>query len=170
MICPRCGHTNLPGDDACSRCLFDLTALDRPAPQDRVESSLMNDPVRVLAPKPPVSVDAAAPVAEAVRRMAESDIGAVLVTDGGGRLVGIFTERDVLTKVAATAASTGRPVGEFMTPQPESVTADDPLALALHKMDLGGYRHLPVVRDGRPEGVISVRDVIRHITRLCREQ
>ena len=44
----------------------------------------------------------------------------------------------------------------------------DTLAFALHKMDVGGYRHLPVLKDGKPTGVISVRDMLRHITRLCK--
>ena len=44
-----------------------------------------------------------------------------------------------------------------------------PLVVALHKMDVGGYRHLPIVTDGRPVGVISVRDLMRHITRMCHD-
>ena len=59
------------------------------------------------------------------------------------------------------------PIEKFMTPNPETVTADDSLAFALHKMDVGGYRHLPVLQDASPIGVISVRDMLRHITRLC---
>ena len=62
-----------------------------------------------------------------------------------------------------------RPLLTIMTPNPESVGADDSLAYALHKMDVGGYRHLPVIENGKPVGIISVRDVIRHITRLCRD-
>ena len=45
----------------------------------------------------------------------------------------------------------------------------DTLAFALHKMDVGGYRHLPILREGRPVGVLSVRDMLRHITRLCKD-
>jgi CBS domain-containing protein len=60
------------------------------------------------------------------------------------------------------------PLQPVMTLNPETVSPDDTLAFALHKMDVGGYRHLPVVEGGRPVGIISVRDVIRHITRLCK--
>ena len=63
----------------------------------------------------------------------------------------------------------GLPVEPFMTPNPETVTAEDTLAFALHKMDIGGYRHLPVLTDDRPSGVISVRDLLRHFTRLCKD-
>jgi CBS domain-containing protein len=44
------------------------------------------------------------------------------------------------------------------------------LAFALHKMDCGGYRHVPVLENGHPVAMISVRDMLRHITRLCRER
>ena len=52
---------------------------------------------------------------------------------------------------------------------PETVSADDTLDFALHKMDCGGYRHLPVLQGDRPVGMISVRDMLKHITRLCKE-
>ena len=169
MYCPSCGHLNLPGADQCEKCLLDLAALDRPAPQDKVESSLMADTVAVLGPKPPVTVPVDATLGDAVRQMMDRGVGAVLVTTSSGRLVGILTERDFLTKVAGTVDFPARPVREFMTPDPETVAPTDPLALALQKMDVGGYRHLPVVAAGLPVGVVSVRDVLRHVTKLCKE-
>ncbi len=57
-----------------------------------------------------------------------------------------------------------------MTANPECVNADDTLAFALHKMDVGGYRHLPVLHEGKPAAVISVRDLLRHITRMCKDR
>jgi CBS domain-containing protein len=169
MYCPSCGHLNLPGADQCGKCLLDLAALDRPAAHDKVEASLMADPVSVLHPKPPVTVPAAAALGDAVRVMMDRGVGAVLVTAADGGLVGILTERDFLTKVAGQPGFEHLPVDRFMTPRPETVAADDPLALALQKMDIGGYRHLPVVAGGVPVGVVSVRDVLRHVTRLCKE-
>jgi CBS domain-containing protein len=98
------------------------------------------------------------------------DIGAMLVVDDKGQLQGIFSERDLLTRVADKyAACQNAPVRDFMTPKPETVTSDDTLAFAVHKMDVGGYRHLPVLTNGKPTGVISARDLLHHITRLCRE-
>ena len=111
-----------------------------------------------------------ATVAEAVRTMLAKDVGALLVVDGAGKLVGILSERDLLTKVAGIHTDyTERPISEFMTPKPETLTANKSLAFALHKMDVGGYRHMPLVEDDRPVGMISVRDIMRHITRLCRD-
>ena len=170
MICPTCGYDNLPGSEECSSCLQDLTQLDRPVAHNRIERSLMEDPVGVLHPNEPVTVGPDATVREAIEVMLARDIGALLVVGGDGRLRGIFSERDLLTKVAGLHESFAEmPVCDFMTPDPETVTASDTLAFALHKMDGGGYRHLPVLHEGRPVGVISVRDLLRHITRLCKE-
>lgn len=132
----------------------------------------MEDSVVVLNPRPPVTVPATASVGEAVRLMLARDIGALLVVDAcSGRLVGIFSERDLLTRAVNESGDYAeRPVAEFMTPNPETVTIKDTLAFALRAMDTGGYRHLPVVVEGLPVGVISVRDMLRHITRLCKDR
>jgi CBS domain-containing protein len=170
MICPNCGHDNLPGSEECSSCLQDLTQLDRPTAHDRVERSLMEDRVALLHPRKPVTVGPKAGLREAMQTMLGPGVGSLLVIDDGGMLVGILSERDLLTKVAGLYPSLADlTVDEFMTAGPETVTPTDSLAFALHKMDIGGYRHLPVVKDGRPVGVISVRDLLGHITRLCRD-
>jgi CBS domain-containing protein len=167
MYCPACGHVNEPGSDACAKCLLPLTHLDEPALHDRVERSLMTDPVAVLNPRAPVTVPADADLGTAIRLMIDGGVGAVLVTGPAAELVGILTERDFLTRVAGQAGYAVLPVRDFMTPAPETVSPTDSLAFALGRMDAGGYRHLPVVAGGKPVGVISVRDVLRHVTRIC---
>jgi CBS domain-containing protein len=168
MYCPACGHDkNPPGADACANCGLALTHLDAPAPNGPVESSLTNDSVSVLDPRPPVIVPLGATLGDAMREMMAGRIGAVLVTAPTGDLVGILTERDFLTKVAGEPGFAALPVSRFMTPNPETVAPTDVLAYALGKMDAGGYRHLPVVSAGKPVGVISVRDILRHLTAVC---
>jgi CBS domain-containing protein len=148
---------------------MDLTQLDRPMAQNRIERSLMEDPVSVLQPKRPFIVRPTATVGETIQLMLDHDIGALLVVDANGKLCGIFSERDLLTRVAGLHEDLhDLPIHQFMTPNPETVTAKDTLAFALHKMDVGGYRHLPILKDGLPVGVVSVRDMLRHITRLCK--
>ncbi|HUR53459.1 MAG TPA: CBS domain-containing protein [Gemmataceae bacterium] len=169
MICPTCGHQNLPGSDACAECGLSLTQLDGPNPNDRLERSLVSDPVSVLNPRPPVTVLATATLADAMARMIELAVGAVLVTDGTEKLVGILTERDFLLKIAGRPGFEELPVSRFMTPGPETVAPADTISFALGTMDAGGYRHLPVVEAGRPVGVISVRDILRHVTGLCQD-
>ena len=170
MLCPSCGHVNVPGADECERCLFPLASIDRePAGMDAVEASVLQDPVRTLRFKAPVTVPADAKLGLALDRMVEHGVGALLVVDEVGRLVGILTERDYVRKVVGVLPDFAyRPLREIMTPDPETVGPEDRLAVALQKMDVGGYRHLPVVEeDGVPVGLVSVRDVIRHITKLC---
>lgn len=168
MICPHCAHDNLPGREQCENCLADLTQLDQPVAQDRVERSLMEDPVSRLQPRRAVTIHPARTVKQAIDTMLSHDIGAVLIVDDFGKLLGIFSERDLLAKVAdPTVDHTQRPVSDFMTPNPQTVRPTDTLAYVMHQMDVGGYRHLPVLKDGQPLGMISVRDMLRHMTRLC---
>lgn len=170
MICPTCGYDNLPGNEECANCQQDLTQIDRPVATNRVERSLMEDQVAHLRPKPPVIIRPDTTVQAAIQVMLEHDLGALLVVDSRNRLLGIFSERDLLKKVAGLHDNYSEmPVGTFMTPNPVTVSATDTLAFALHKMDCGSYRHLPVMHGDRPVGVISVRDMLRHITRLCKE-
>jgi CBS domain-containing protein len=169
MLCPWCNFSNVPGADQCANCQQDLASLDRPTPLDRVQSSLMHDPVSVLRPRAAITLGPASTVSEAIGVLLVENIGALPVVDGAGQLVGMLSERDLLLKVAGLRDDyAGRPVAEFMTPRPETVRESDTLAFALHKMDSGGYRHLPVLREGRLVGMISVRDVLRHVTRLCK--
>lgn len=170
MICPNCGHDNLPGSEECSNCLQDLTQLDLPTAQDQVERRVMTDPVSLLRPPRPITVRPTTTIREAIPIMLEHDIGALLVVDRDGKLLGIFSERDLLTKVAGIYETWEElPVAQFMTTNPETVSPRDTLAFALHKMDVGGYRHLPMVVDGTATGVLSVRDMLRYITRLCKD-
>jgi CBS domain-containing protein len=169
MICPNCGHDNLPGSEQCEDCQQDLTQLDLPRAQDRVERSLMEDPISTtLQPRQPVTLPPTATVADAIQTMLAVNIGAILVVDGQGRVLGMFSERDLLKKVAGLVPDyASRPISEFMTPGPETVRPSDTLAFVLHKMDVGGYRHLPVLHEGKPIAMISVRDMLRHVTNLC---
>jgi CBS domain-containing protein len=164
MRCPACDHLNPPGVDECGNCHTPLTSLDVPIPQGPVEKTLLTDPVSILDPRPPVTVSVAANLGQAIREMMDRKVGAILITDTNDALVGILTERDFLSKIAGEPGYERLPVSRFMTPSPETVTPTDLLAIALGKMDAGGYRHLPVVVGGKPVGVISVRDVLRHLT------
>jgi CBS domain-containing protein len=98
--------------------------------------------------------------------MVEHGVGCVLVSEGG-ELFGIFSERDVLMRVADRPDELAdKPVRDFMTPAPETLTHDAPIAFAVNRMAVGDYRHVPVIEaDGKRAGVVSVRDVIAY---LCR--
>lgn len=99
-------------------------------------------------------------VSEAARLMREKRVGAVAVVEEG-QLVGIFTERDALFRIVAEGRDpqTVR-LSEVMTHKPQTIHPDKPFADALHIMYEGGFRHVPVVEDGRPIGIISARDAL----------
>ncbi len=170
MLCPNCGTYNLQGNESCSNCEQPLTGLDIPTPENPVEKSLMEDSVSTLQPASPITASPDTLIPDAIQILLDNDIGAVLVVDDDGALLGIFSERDLLKKIAGLEPEyEKRTIGDFMTPNPEVVAPSDLLNFVLHKMDIGGYRHLPVVEDGKPVGVVSVRDMLRHITGLCAE-
>lgn len=99
-------------------------------------------------------------VAEAARLMKQRNVGAMLVVDDG-RLVGLFTERDALFRVlAAGLDGAATPLRIVMTANPRTITPERSFAHALGFMHEGRFRMLPVVEDGRPIGVISVRDAL----------
>lgn len=93
--------------------------------------------------------------------MAEKKIGAILVLEGG-RIAGIFTERDALSKVLATSLDPDTALlSQVMAHDPKTIQADKPLAYALQMMANGGFRHVPVVDDqGGPVGMVSARDAL----------
>jgi CBS domain-containing protein len=121
----------------------------------------MYRPIRsIIEQQPPVSANPDMTVAAASRLMKAKRIGALLVVDGG-RLAGIFTERDAVFRVIAE----GRPpektrLVEVMTPNPRTIGPDRPFGHALHLMHEGEFRHVPVVENGRALGMVSARDAL----------
>ena len=98
------------------------------------------------------------PLVEAAAAMTERRVGSALVVERG-RLIGIVTERDVLRAVGS--GDVGGRVGDWMTPHPETVDADESTQQAAVVMIHGGFRHLPVLDEGRPVGIVSIRDLMR---------
>jgi CBS domain-containing protein len=99
-------------------------------------------------------------VAEAARQMKQRNVGAMMVVDNG-RLVGVFTERDALFRVVAAGLdSKTTPLSVVMTANPKCITPEQSFAYALTVMHDGRFRHLPVVKDGWPIGMLSVRDAL----------
>jgi len=137
----------------------------RKTPDDLRESSdaLLNDTIAVLSPAEPICLSETATVHDAVGTMLARRQAGVLVTSREGRLAGIFTERDVLTRVVGRDLDARKtPLGEVMTKNPEALTATDRVAYAIHCMSVAGYRTIPLVDgEGRPIGVVTVSDVVR---------
>ena len=93
--------------------------------------------------------------------MAEQSVGAILVVDDSGRLIGLFTERDALNRVVARGLDPNQTqLATVMTDKLQTAPPDKTLGHALHLMFEGGFRHLPVVEDGRPVGMVSARNAL----------
>jgi CBS domain-containing protein len=136
-----------------------------------IRGALLNDQVAVLGPADPVCLGPAATVQEAIERMLARRQAGVLTVDGDGRLIGIFTERDVLTRVAGPGRDPRQTtLDEVMTRDPEALRPGDRVAYAVHSMSVAGYRTVPLVdAAGRPVGVVTVSDVIRWLAGLFPE-
>ena len=124
--------------------------------------NLKIETVSRLAPTPPWSVSAAQPVADAVKLLREKKVGCILVCEQR-RVVGIFTERDLLQRVLAPGKALTTAMEECMTPNPVTVHPKDSISCAIKRMQKGGYRHLPVVVDDKPVGILSVKRIIRYL-------
>lgn len=99
-------------------------------------------------------------VEAAARLMKDKGVGAILIMDEG-RLVGIFTERDALFRVLSEGRDAKTTcLAEVMTRNPRTIHPDKPFPDALHLMHEGGFRHVPVVENGQPVGMISARDAL----------
>lgn len=121
-----------------------------------------NRPIReIVRSQRIVTVLRTATIRTAAHMMKEYRIGALPVIDGD-RLVGIFTERDALFRVLAGGLDPDRTtVDEVMTREPTTIGPEDTIVRALHLMHDGGFRHIPVVEeDGRPVGMVSIRDAV----------
>ena len=118
-------------------------------------------PIRtIIEDQQPVTAGSGITVAMAAQLMKRHGIGAILIVDDD-RLAGIFTERDALFRVIAEGRDpqTTR-VAEVMTSNPRTIAPDRPFGHALHLMYEGGFRHVPVVLDARPIGMVSARDAL----------
>jgi CBS domain-containing protein len=136
-----------------------------------IKGALLDDTIRVLGPDEPLTVSETVSVQEAVASMMAHRRAAVLIVDAKGCLAGIFTERDVLTRVVAVGLAPGTTrVGAVMTRDPDSLSVSDRVAYAVNQMSVAGYRTIPLVdADRRPVGVVTVTHIIKWMADLFPE-
>jgi CBS domain-containing protein len=128
-----------------------------------LDQRMIREPIRTLNPSEPITVPKTASIADAVQLMKDHRIGCVLAVEND-KLVGIFTERDVLLKVIGTGLDLATPVESLMTGDPEVLRLQDGIVFALNKMSVGGFRHVPLVdADMRPVGVVSMRMIVDYL-------
>jgi CBS domain-containing protein len=130
------------------------TASSRKAREDSV-SSMQTDDYVCIAPSMPLS--------RAIEAMKRDEGGCAIVCEGDGSVVGIFTERDLLTKIVGQEADLNAPVSNWMSPVVATLTPDATLGDAVAIMNDKGYRNIPLVKDGKLVGSVSVFDVIGYL-------
>ena len=152
--------------------LEDEPYFDAVDPETKVISAAaLDDTVATLSPAEPICLPETATVHEAVTAMLTRHQAGVLVLDEREQLTGIFTERDVLTRVVGRELEPRRTVlREVMTSNPEALTTDDRVAYAVYCMSVAGYRTVPLVDSNRrPVGVVTAGDILRWLANLFPE-
>jgi len=141
-----------------------LAEEERPGP-DELQSALANDALGDVIQKAPLAVKVGTTIAEAIRRMQSEHRGYVVVLDGHN-IAGIFTERDVLMRVAGQQLDLERtPVDTCMSRNPVTLPVEASVAHALNLMVVEGFRHLPLVNDtGGLVAVASMRDLMEYLS------
>jgi|SRR5580704_14978891 CBS domain-containing protein len=137
---------------------------EHPGPAD-LESALVTITLSDVIQHTPLVVESNANLATVIKDMQREDRGTALVVEGG-KLVGIFTERDVLMRVAGHPIDlqTSK-VSAFMTRDPVTLPSDSAVAYALNRMVVEGFRHIPLVDDNyRPVAEVSMRNLIEYLT------
>jgi CBS domain-containing protein len=132
------------------------------------DSALLREPSSVLRARKPLVFSRHDSVTDAMRLMQAEHRGCVLITYDGtpaSPLTGIFTERDVLFRIVDRGRNPATlPLGDVMTPDPERALLHEPVGAVLHMMNVGGFRHIPVVdEERRPAFVVSVKDVVQFL-------
>lgn len=124
----------------------------------------LGDPIQSLRLQKSVIVSPDTTIAAVTKAMLDNSVGCVLV-EKDDRLAGVFTERDIMRRILGRGLDHKKiTVGEYMTPDPEFLHMDDPIAFALNRMSVGGFRHVVLVdNQNKPIGFVSVRDIVDYI-------
>jgi signal-transduction protein with cAMP-binding, CBS, and nucleotidyltransferase domain len=164
MICPACGYDNIEGADRCQECVTPLLNLDVPRldyAAGLARSAMEDDLSKLDHEFLGVTPDTTA--TDVIRQMKQARVGCALVLDDG-KLVGIFTERDLLSKLTGrTASPLTTPVSQLMSADPEFLRETDSVAAALNKMSMGRYRHIPVQMSDGSYCVTSIKHVLKYL-------
>jgi CBS domain-containing protein len=131
---------------------------------ERSIRSFWSEPIGSLALQQTLVVDPETPVADAIRRMQEQKRGCVCVADASGKVVGIFTERDVMTEYVGQSTPPETPIKAVMTANPTVIQATAALSEAIEIFRDKRFHHMPVLaEDGSLQGLLSARVVVNFV-------
>ncbi len=168
LKCPSCGSENIQGEDRCRNCFHSLMQRNLPKPKkdDTLQSVMMTAPISdLITGKDLLVANTADSVQKIIKILQAENKNSVLIYKKK-KLVGIISNRDLLRKVVGKYKDLSKvKAEEVMTPNPEYVTADAPIAYVVNKMATGGFRHVPVLQeDGAPLSIIIIKDVLSYLS------
>jgi CBS domain-containing protein len=167
--CPSCGAENLLGADRCGQCLHSLMTVDLPKAKqgEKMQEVMMTAPIGGLLTGKDLLVASTTDTIQKIVKIFQKEEKDCVLVFSKKKLVGILSQRDILHRVAGRHKDLSKvTVAAVMTPNPEYVRAEDPIAFVVNKMALGGFRHVPVLdAAGQPLSIITIRDVLRYIGR-----
>ena len=172
MQCPSCNSSNIEGVDSCEKCGQPLSDSHLRGASNLLEQGLQKDRVGALPTKTPVVVSHETAVGDVIGIIADRGTGCAFITDAAGKLTGVFSERDALHRIGTKLSDVwANPVADYMTPNPQRLKADAKVAYVVHQMDVGHFRHIPIVdEEDSAVGVISVREILSYLTSKSAEQ
>lgn len=169
MKCSSCGFENIQGEDRCEQCLHSLMQRDLPRPKkdDSFQSVMMTAPIGNLVTGKDLLVASTTDTIQKIVKILQDEKKDCVLIYKKKKLVGIISYRDLLSKVAGKQKELSKIKAEsVMTPNPEYVKGEDPIAFVVNKMATGGFRHVPVLQeDGTPLSIISIKDVLSYLSK-----
>lgn len=125
----------------------------------------IEDPIKTLNIFPVISANQDLTLKETIDILLSRNVGCVSVTDSNENTVGIFTERDLLRRVIGKGVDVSAALlKDYMTPDPEVLSEDDPISYALNRMSDGSYRHIPITHKGKVKYMLSIKDIVDHVS------
>ncbi|MBT6844049.1 MAG: CBS domain-containing protein [Candidatus Melainabacteria bacterium] len=131
----------------------------------------IEDTISTLSLVPIESVKTSTSLADVIKLLNSKDMGCVTITNSSADTIGIFTERDILRKVIGKDLDLSTvTIDNYMTKNPEVLSEEDPIAFALNRMSDGGYRHIPITRNGKVGFMLSIKDIVDQIAQTYRKR
>tara|TARA_B100000686_G_scaffold217146_1_gene224229 strand:- start:130 stop:639 length:510 start_codon:yes stop_codon:yes gene_type:complete len=162
MKCRTCGLENSIGQVECESCGTSMYSATKYS--SLFDEHLVADVVDLLEPKQPLVIIYNTLLIEAIELMRSHDTGCALISQEK-KIVGIFTEKDLILKIAYPKKNiSSLTVDHIMTPDPVVLRHDDNLAIAINKMVIGNFRHIPLIDGkGHVDGIVSAREIVTRL-------
>ena len=168
MKCPSCGHENIEGEDRCVQCFHSLMQRDLPRTKtdDNFRRVMLIAPIADLVTGKDLLVASPSDTIDKIVKLFQKEKKGCVLVYKRKKMVGILSQRDLLLKVVGKQPDGSKiKVESVMTPNPEYVKLESPIAFVVNKMAMGGYRHVPILAaDGTPVTIITIKDVLSYLS------